>query len=68
MHKDCFVGHYRVVPGRRDWTYCPAHSLSLQVGRPSLPAQLLLPPQTDLQASALCWVAPPVNRPLPNFL
>lgn len=31
MHKECFVGHYHVVPGRRDWTYCPAHSLSLQV-------------------------------------
>lgn len=43
--------------------------LALAAGWPaSLPAQLLLPPQTDLQASALCWVAPSVNRPLPNFL
>ena len=37
MHKQCFVGHYHVVPGRRDWTYCPAHSLSLQVDPPPPP-------------------------------
>ena len=26
MHRDCFIAHYQVVPGRRDWTYCPIHS------------------------------------------